>query len=97
MIVSFKDHGTRDLWELKDTRAARQSCPSTLWHVARRRLESLDRAESLGDLTIPQGNWLERLKGDRAGQNSIRINRQYRICFWWTGAGPDRVEIADYH
>jgi toxin HigB-1 len=97
MIVSFKDEGTRDIFLESDTRAARQICPSTLWHIARRRLESLDRAVSLSDLTIPQGNRLERLKGDRAGQHSIRINRKYRICFWWIGAGPEHVEIVDYH
>lgn len=97
MIVSFKDEGTRDIFTENDTRAARQSCPATLWHAARRRLESLDRARSLVDLMIPQGNRLERLRGDRAGQHSIRINRQYRICFWWMDEGPENVEIVDYH
>jgi proteic killer suppression protein len=97
MIVSFKDEGTRDIFREHDTRAARKSCPSALWPIALRRLDSLDRADSLADLKIPQGNRLERLKRDRAGQHSIRINRQYRICFWWTEEGPADVEIVDYH
>jgi len=49
------------------------------------------------ELTSPQGNHLEALKGDRKGQHSIRINDQWRICFRWTAAGPENVEIADYH
>jgi len=57
----------------------------------------LDDAVELRDLTSPPGNKLELLSGDRAGQYSIRINRQWRICFVWTEAGPDRVEIVDYH
>jgi proteic killer suppression protein len=97
MIVSFKDEGTRDIFEANDTRDARQTCPRTLWRVARKRLEDLDLAQALLDLTSPAGNRLERLKGDRAGQYSIRINLQYRICFWWTEEGPAVVEIVDYH
>jgi proteic killer suppression protein len=97
MIVSFKDEGTRDIFAKQDTRAARQSCPATLWPVANRKLEALDDAESLDDLTIPPGNRLEPLKGDRAGQFSIRINLRFRICFRWTQAGPEQVEIVDYH
>jgi proteic killer suppression protein len=97
MIVSFKDEGTRDIFESRDTRHARRTCPSTLWRAARLKLEVLDRADSLVDLAIPQGNRLEGLQGNRAGQHSIRINRQYRICFWWIEEGPDRVEIVDYH
>jgi len=49
------------------------------------------------DLTVPPGNPLEKLKGDRAGQHSIRINQQWRICFRWTAAGPEEVTIVDYH
>jgi proteic killer suppression protein len=56
----------------------------------------LDAAETLADLTVPPGNRLEKLAGDRAGQHSIRINRQSRICFRWTDAGPEDVEITDY-
>ncbi len=57
----------------------------------------LDAAEVLADLRVPPGNRLEKLAGDRAGQYSIRINQQWRICFRWTDAGPDNVEITDYH
>ena len=58
----------------------------------------LDAAETLADLTVPPGNRLEKLAGDRAGQqHSIRINRQWWICFRWTDAGPEQVEITDYH
>ena len=57
----------------------------------------LDAAEILADLRVPPGNRLEKLAGDRAGQYSIRINQQWRICFLWTDAGPENVEITDYH
>ena len=57
----------------------------------------LDAAEVLADLRVPPGNRLEKLAGDRAGQYSIRVNQQWRICFRWTDAGPEDVEIADYH
>lgn len=57
----------------------------------------LDAAETLGDLRVPPGNRLEKLTGDRAGQYSIRINQQWRICFRWTDAGAEDVEITDYH
>jgi proteic killer suppression protein len=57
----------------------------------------LDAAETLTDLLIPQGNRQEKLTGDRAWQHSIRINQQWRICFVWTDAGPEDVEIVDYH
>ncbi len=65
--------------------------------VALRRLDYMDAAVVLSDLRSPPGNHLEALKGDRAGQHSIRINDQWRICFVWTEAGPSRVEICDYH
>jgi proteic killer suppression protein len=65
--------------------------------VAMRKLAMLNRAESLRDLRVPPGNRLEALKGDRAGQHSIRINNQFRVCFVWTADGPQNVEIADYH
>jgi len=65
--------------------------------VARRKLDMLDAARSLADLRAPPGNRLEALAGDRAGAYSIRINQQWRVCFTWTGDGPDRVEIVDTH
>src|ERR1700729_787443 len=61
------------------------------------KLAMLDAAETLADLRVPPGNWLEKLTGDRAGQYSIRVNQQWRICFYWTDAGPEDVEITDYH
>jgi proteic killer suppression protein len=65
--------------------------------VALRKLDMLHGAGALNDLRAPPGNRLEALVGDRAGQHSIRINDQWRLCFVWTPAGPDRVEIVDYH
>jgi proteic killer suppression protein len=65
--------------------------------VALRKLAILDAAETLADLRVPPGNRLEKLRGDREGQQSIRINDQWRICFRWTKAGPEDVTIADYH
>jgi len=65
--------------------------------VAARKLDQLDSADELRDLRHPPGNRLERLRGDRVGQYSLRINDQYRICFAWTDAGPEDVEIVDYH
>ena len=61
-----------------------------------RKLRQVGSAEVLDDLRVPTGNRLEALKGDRAGQHSIRINDQWRICFIWTDAGPEEVEIVDY-
>ena len=65
--------------------------------VARRKLRQLEVADRLDDLRIPPGNRLEALKGDRAGQHSIRVNDQFRVCFRWTDAGAEDVEIVDYH
>jgi len=65
--------------------------------VARRKLRQLEIANRLDDLRVPPGNHLEALKGDRSGQYSIRINDQWRVCFRWTDAGAENVEIVDYH
>ena len=65
--------------------------------IARRKLRQLEIAGDVQDLRVPPGNRLESLKGSRAGQYSIRINDQYRICFVWTSAGAEDVEIVDYH
>lgn len=97
MIVSFGESGTEDIFNGKNSKAARKTCPETLWKVAARKLDQLDSVASLDDLRIPPGNWLEALSGSRKGQFSIRINDQYRICFLWADNGPDRVEIVDYH
>jgi proteic killer suppression protein len=97
VIRTFADQGTEDVFDGKNTAAARRSCPKSLWDVAYRKLDQLDSAIELADLRIPPGNRLEALKGDRKNQHSIRINEQYRICFKWTDAGPEEVEIVDYH
>ena len=65
--------------------------------IARRKLDMLDAAHALEDLRVPPGNRLERLRGDRAGQLSIRVNDQWRLCFVWTEDGPEDVEMVDYH
>ncbi len=65
--------------------------------VAERKLAQLDAAQTLEFLKAPPGNRLEALRGDRQGQHSIRINDQWRLCFRWTAAGPEDVEIVDYH
>lgn len=65
--------------------------------VARRKLRQLEIADRLDDLRVPPGNRLAALKGDRAGQHSIRVNDQFRVCFHWTDAGAENVEIVDYH
>ena len=71
--------------------------PTDIAKVARRKLVQLDGAVLLGDLAAPPGNRLEALRGDLAGKHSIRINDQSRIVFQWTDAGPEQVEIVDYH
>lgn len=65
--------------------------------VAMRKLAMLNRAGRLDDLRVPPGNRLEALKGDRAGQYSMRVNDQFRLCFVWTAEGPEYVETVDYH
>lgn len=65
--------------------------------VARRKLDQLDAAGTLRDMAAPPGNRLEALRGNRAGEHSIRINDQWRVCFIWTDQGPKDVEIVDYH
>ncbi|MFD4367985.1 type II toxin-antitoxin system RelE/ParE family toxin [Rhodococcus sp. NPDC058521] len=93
MIRSFGDKATERLWRRERVR----SIDSRIHRVALRKLRQVGSAESIEDLRVPPGNRLEALKGDRAGQHSIRINDQWRICFVWTAAGPEEVEIVDYH
>lgn len=97
MIQTFKNKGTEDIFNGKNTKEARKACPPSLWKVASRKLDQLDSVKFLDELRIPPGNKLEVLSGEREGEFSIRINDQYRICFKWIEAGPDLVEIADYH
>jgi proteic killer suppression protein len=97
VILSFNSSGTADIFNGINSTAARRTCPSILWKIAARRLDLLDSVVVLQELKIPPGNRLETLAGARKGQHSIRVNDQYRICFFWTDQGPDQVEIVDYH
>ncbi|MCI5207998.1 MAG: plasmid maintenance system killer protein [Candidatus Electrothrix sp. ATG2] len=97
MIQSFKNTGTEDIFDGSASRAARKCCPKSIWPVARRKLDQINRIREIGELRIPPGNRLERLKGDRDDQYSIRINQQYRICFQWENGHACEVEITDYH
>jgi addiction module HigA family antidote len=93
VLRSFRDQDIEAIWHRQ--RSRRLDGP--VQRVAWRKLAMLDAAETLTDLLIPPGNRLEKLTGDRAGQHSIRINQQWRICFVWTDAEPEDVEIVDYH
>ena len=97
MIQSFANQATRDVFDGVRSKAASKICPSNLWGVARRKLDQLNWADVLEDMRAPPGNRLEKLRGDRKGQYSIRINDQFRVCFVWTDRGPGDVEIVDYH
>lgn len=97
MIRSFKSQGTEDIFNGVNSKFARRTCPKSIWHIASRKLDQLDSVESLPELRLPPGNQLEALSGNRAGQYSVRINNQYRICFVWRNNEPDEVEIVDYH
>jgi len=97
VIRSFADRGTEDVFDGVATREARRACPSSLWRVARRKLDQLNRVRDLAELAAPPGNRLERLRGDRSGQYSIRVNVQYRLCFRWEQGYADEVQITDYH
>ncbi len=97
MIASFADAATRDIFNGTPSRAARASCPVPAWPVARRKRFLLNRAASLRELAVPPGNRLERLRGDQAGQWSIRVNAQYRLCFPWEDGDAHDVEVTDYH
>ena len=92
MIHAFNCKDTQALFEGR--RVARFA---NIAAVAERKLQQLDGAATLDFLRSPPGNRLEALTGDRAGQHSIRINDQWRVCFIWGEAGPERVEIVDYH
>jgi proteic killer suppression protein len=92
VILSFKCRDTQALFDAGGTRRFK-----AFEAIAERKLAMLDAARTLEFLRSPPGNRLEALRGDRRGQHSIRINDQWRICFVWTDAGPQDVEIVDYH
>lgn len=93
MIASFASFETEKIFHGRIS----NKLPKDIQRTARRKLIYLDDAEDLQDLLAPPGNRLEKLKGDRAGQYSIRINDQWRICFKWSGKKASDVEIVDYH
>jgi len=93
MIESFASEETEKIFRGKTS----NKLPKDIQRTARRKLIYLDDAEDLQDLLAPPGNRLEKLKGDRAGQHSIRINDQWRICFTWSDNKAKKVEIVDYH
>ena len=92
MIKTFKCADTQSL-----SKGERVKQFVNIAAVARRKLRQLEIADRLDDLRVPPGNRLEALKGDRAGQHSIRVNDQFRVCFRWTDPGAEDVEIVDYH
>ncbi|MEX0833662.1 MAG: type II toxin-antitoxin system RelE/ParE family toxin [Actinomycetota bacterium] len=93
MIKSFRDRGTERLFGREPVRRLGKD----LQRTALRKLRILDAASDLNDLRVPPGNRLERLHGKRAGQHSIRINEQWRVCFRWRDGDAYDVEIVDYH
>jgi proteic killer suppression protein len=93
MIASLCDRDTERLFDRQPVRRF----PAALRHVMLRKLLLLDAAVALDELRVPPGNRLEKLKGDRAGQHSIRVNQQWRVCFLWKDGAAHAVEIVDYH
>jgi len=93
MIASFRDKATEKLWQSGKGRRL----PPDLARRAFKRLAILNAAVTLDNLKVPPGNQLESLRGDRAGQHSIRVNDQYRVCFVWREGNAFDVEVVDYH
>ena len=93
MIKNFKDAETQKIYQRQRSR----KLPSDIQQVALRKLRMINNSFSINDLRIPPANRLEKLSGNRAGQWSIRINDQWRICFRWEGSDAIDVEITDYH
>lgn len=93
MIKSFADREAEKVYRQEFSK----KLPQMIQRTALRKLMMIDAADRLEDLRVPPSNHLEELHGDRKGQYSIRINDQYRICFFWTGNDASQVEIVDYH
>jgi proteic killer suppression protein len=93
MIKSFACEETEKIWLGESSRRL----PQDIQRIARRKLRMIDAAVEISDLLVPPGNRLEKLKGDREGQYSIRINDQWRVCFRWEEGNAYDVEIVDYH
>ena len=97
MITSFADKATEDIYNGKDSKDARKRLDKALWPVARRKLDMIDAASQVKDLSAPPGNRLEALKGDLAGYYNIRINDQHCIVFKFQTGAASEVRITDYH
>ncbi len=97
MIRSFKGKGIEDIFDGIISKLARKIYPQSIWPVAIRKLDQINRVQDVTELQVPPGNRLEQLKGNRENQFSIRINQQYRICFIWEEGHAYEVEITDYH
>ena len=93
MITNFKCSETEKIFNGIQSR----KLPANIQNVARRKLRMLNNSVNLDDLRIPPANRLESLEGKRKGQHSIRINKQWRVCFVWNNGNPEKVEIVDYH
>jgi len=93
MIISFQDKETERIWNQQYSR----KLPRDIQRIGLRKLIIISRAKDINDLNVPPGNRLERLSGKRQGQYSIRINDQFRICFYWENGSASSVEITDYH
>ena len=93
MILDFADKETARIWQGQVSRVL----PRDIQQAARRKLRMLNNAQTLDDLRIPPANRLKPLKGNRKGQQSIRINKQWRICFVWRNGNAEKVQIVDYH
>lgn len=93
MLKSFANNETERIWSGMRSR----KLPADIQNIALRKLRMIDQSRRIEDLRVPLGNRLELPKGDRAGQYSIRINDQWRICFSWKDGGAEHVEIVDYH
>jgi len=93
MIISFQDKETEKIWNQQYSR----KFPRDIQSIGLRKLIIISRAKDLNDLKVPPGNRLERLSGKRQGQYSIRINDQFRVCFYWENGTAGSVEITDYH
>ncbi|HBL23272.1 MAG TPA: plasmid maintenance system killer [Deltaproteobacteria bacterium] len=93
MIKSFKDKDTEKIY----SRVGSNKLPRDIQQTALRKLRMINNSKTINDLKVPPANRLEKLKGDREGQLSIRINDQWRICFKWQNSDAHEVEITDYH
>ena len=96
MIVSFADNVTRDLYDGANSKEAR-TIPKQLWPIVARKLDLINAAHALLDLSSPPGNRLEALRGEKKGLHSIRVNDQYRIIFRWSEGNAYDVQVTDYH